>query len=89
MRFSFNSIFGASFKCFKFGDISQNGSSSRCDVNVIVEMTSWGCLIGEIEVIVDSKQEVQLASQEIDRLSQLLGFEPLDLTKMVNFKIDI
>ena len=73
--------------CFKHGKTSEKISSSRCDVNIIVEMTSWGCLVGEIEVIVDSKHEVPLASQEIDRLSKLLGFEPLDLTKMVNNEI--
>ena len=50
-------------------------------------MTSWGCLIGEIEVIVDSKEEICLAFQEIDRLSNILGFEPLDLTKMTTRQI--
>ena len=68
--------------CFKYNDTSEKISNSRCDVNIIVEMTSWGCLIGEIEVIVESKQEVSLAFQEIDRLSKILAFEPLDLTKM-------
>ena len=73
--------------CFKYGDTSEKSTGSRCDVNIIVEMTSWGCLIGEIEVIVDSKEEIGLAFQEIDRLSNILGFEPLDLTKMTTRQI--
>ena len=73
--------------CFKYGETaSEKKTSSGCDVNVIVEMTSWGCCIGEIEVIVESINELSLASEEIDRLADVLGFEQLDLTKMADYK---
>ena len=58
--------------------------SVYCDVNIIIEMTSWGCLIGEIEVIVESQNEVAVAAAEIDRLAEILGFKPLQLACMTS-----
>ena len=69
---------------FKYKEGLEKKSSCCRDVNIIVEETSWGCLIGEIEVIVENKNELPMASAEIDRLAKLLMFEPLDLNKLAN-----
>ena len=75
--------------CFKLSHIEtsrglEEKTNANYDVNIIVERTSWGCLIGEIEVIVESQNEVAMAAAEIERLARILDFKPLDLSRMIN-----
>ena len=75
--------------CFKLHHTKTTSSpvdrnDTKYDVNVIVDMANWGCLIGEIEVTGEHKDEISIAAAEIDRLAILLDFKPLDLSYMLN-----
>ena len=51
-------------KCYK---------RSSDNVNIVVDVTDWGYMIGEIEVMVENKDQVTAATQQIDELAKKLG----------------
>jgi len=60
-------------KCYK---------RSLDNVNIVVDETDWGYIIGEIEVVVDTKDEVWEATQKIEALAQQLDFSKMDLVSL-------
>lgn len=60
-------------KCYK---------RSSDNVNIVVDETDWGYVIGEIEVIVDTKEEVCAATQQIETLASQLEFSKMDLVSL-------
>jgi len=57
-------------KCYK---------RSSDNVNIVVDETDWGYIIGEIEVMVETKEEVCAATQHIEALANQLKFSKMDL----------
>jgi len=49
------------------------------NVSVVVDETDWGYMIGEIEVMIDSKRDLTNALLKIDQLATSLDFTRLDL----------
>jgi len=49
------------------------------NVSVVVDETDWGYMIGEIEVMIETKDDVSKALNKIDQLATNLDFTRLDL----------
>jgi len=60
-------------KCYK---------RSSDNVNIVVDETDWGYIIGEIEVMVETKEQVCAATQQIEALANQLEFSKMDLVTL-------
>ena len=56
---------------------------NKDDLNVVIDATDWGHIVGEIEVMVTDQQQIAEASKRIEDLGKELGivFKPFFLTQ--------
>ncbi len=65
--------FGFRLACSTYYSASLCRCYRKDDVNVVVDVTDWGYRVGEIEVVVSSKEEVPAAVAKIEHLAKQMG----------------